>query len=157
MDIFKLKPGGYERIYAITPDIYFSAAGRKPPYVVPSKSAKGKNSHYAVCPECDNPIQIVGLFRDTPESGKKPYGRHHRSDLPCLAKYNEDDYYNCSFSNPGRKKAVGRRSTKSRIGRTALKLIREQYDRMIYILQKDMEIYISAALAEQMLERWDLN
>lgn len=40
-------------------------------------------SYYAVCPLCDNPIQIVGLFRRQEESrSRRPYGRHHRGDVP---------------------------------------------------------------------------
>ncbi|MCS5465580.1 hypothetical protein NWO25_19660 [Enterococcus lactis] len=64
------------------------------------------DSYYAICPECDNPIQIIGLYKETQESGRKPYGKHHKGTIPYLAKYSEEDYLECPFSNSKWKKRL---------------------------------------------------
>ncbi|MEM5767941.1 MAG: hypothetical protein AAGU32_06590 [Bacillota bacterium] len=150
MDCFKLKPG-IERIFPVDQTEYLLQTQKKAPYCVPK--VKGGNHFYAVCPECENPIQIVGLFLDTAEAGRKPYGRHHKGSLPGLAEYNEEDYYDCSYSNPKWKKPDALRSPDSYVSKQILRLIYEQYDRMIYVLTQDMEVRISRPLAKKMLQQ----
>ncbi|MFP7386203.1 hypothetical protein SFB97_11355 [Enterococcus hirae] len=41
---------------------------KRRPYVL---EREGMDSYYAVCPECDNPIQIIGLYKETRESGRR--------------------------------------------------------------------------------------
>ena len=59
-----------------------------------------KITYKAVCPACDNPIQIIGLFKREEEVKRKPYGRHTTIDLPGLTVYSEEDYLNCPYHNP---------------------------------------------------------
>jgi hypothetical protein len=149
MDCFKLKPGA-GRIFPITQKEYLRRTRKETPYCI--QDEKGGNHFYAVCPECDNPIQIVGLFQDTAEAGRKPYGRHHKGSLPGLAEYSEEDYYDCSYSDPRWKKPTALRSPDSRVARAVLRLIYEQFDRMIYVLSQDMEVRISRPMARKMLQ-----
>ena len=51
MNTFKLRTE-FSQVYRITPAIY---------------EKDGKDSYYAVCPECDNPIQIIGSYKETRE------------------------------------------------------------------------------------------
>ncbi len=130
MDCFKTKPQ-IEKIYSIS-----------------------DNNYYAVCPECDNPIQIIGLFKNTVEAGKKPYGRHNKGSIPNLAKYCEDDYLMCSYSKTIWKKSFtvpNKRSHNSEIAKRNLALMKAQFDRVIYLLSKDIDIDISYDLAREML------
>ena len=148
MDYFKLKPGA-GKIFAITPKEYLLQTRKEAPYCI--QDERGGNHFYAVCPECENPIQIVGLFQDTAEAGRKPYGRHHKGSLPGLAEYSEEDYYDCSYSNPRWKKPNALRSPGSRVAKEVLRLIYEQFDRMVYVLSQDMEVRISRPMAKIML------
>ena len=68
MDIFKSKPG-LSRPYKISTINYEKETKRQKPYML---EKNGKYQYFAVCPECDNPIQLIGLYKNTIESGKKP-------------------------------------------------------------------------------------
>lgn len=81
MDAFKAWPGRAESI-VISQESYMRCTGGVAPW---RRDGDTGPSYYAVCPLCDNPIQIVGLFRRQEESrAHRPYGRHHRGDVPGL-------------------------------------------------------------------------
>ena len=81
MDVFKAWPGRAESI-VISQESYMRCTGGVAPW---RRDGDKGPSYYAVCPLCDNPIQIVGLFRRQEESrARRPYGRHHRGDVPGL-------------------------------------------------------------------------
>ena len=143
MDVFKITPG-YQEIHKISEATFTEETKLVPPY-------KEGNSYRAVCPECDNPIILVGLFKPTPESGRKPYGRHHKGSISELAVYREDEYENCIYANPSWKKSKVKRSANSEAGKVLLRIMREQFDRIVYILEKSIEIKISKSFAEKML------
>lgn len=57
MNVFStLTKGPFE----ITIDNFVDATHKKEPYF--QVDTKGKEKHYAICPECGNPIQIINLF-----------------------------------------------------------------------------------------------
>lgn len=110
-----------------------------------------KSSYYAVCPECENPIQLIGLFKDTKEAKRRPYGRHHGASIPNLAEYDEQDYIDCRLSDPNWTAADGKRNPTSRVAVNTLAIVREQFDRVIYILNKQTGLSIRYNLAKKML------
>lgn len=64
MDVFKAWPGRAESI-VISQESYMRCTGGVAPW---RRDGDTGPSYYAVCPLCDNPIQIVGLFRRQEES-----------------------------------------------------------------------------------------
>ena len=64
MDVFKAWPGRAESI-VISQESYMRCTGGVAPW---RRDGDKGPSYYAVCPLCDNPIQIVGLFRRQEES-----------------------------------------------------------------------------------------
>ena len=97
MDVFKAWPGRAESI-VISQESYMGCTGGVAPW---RRDGDTGPSYYAVCPLCDNPIQIVGLFRRQEESrARRPYGRHHRGDVPGLCRYDEDAYLHCPYADP---------------------------------------------------------
>lgn len=64
MDVFKAWPGRAESI-VISQESYMGCTGGVAPW---RRDGDKGPSYYAVCPLCDNPIQIVGLFRRQEES-----------------------------------------------------------------------------------------
>lgn len=146
MDSFKTKVG-FSKVYRITPANYEKQTKKRRPYVL---EREGRDSYYAVCPECDNPIQIIGLYKETRESGRKPYDKHHKGTIPYLAKYSEEDHLECPFSNSKWKKTSGR-STSSPLANRILLTLEEQFDRIIYILKKQTGLLINKKLAKEML------
>ena len=148
MDLFKVKPG-ISKILKITEKNFVEETKQKPPYSVQNRM--GGLSHYAVCPECENPIQLNGLFKNTPEGGRRPYGKHHTKTIPGLAEYHKTDYIDCIYSNPKWKKDKVLRRADSKIAQETLNLLRKQFDRVVYVLSKDIHIYIGAHTAKEML------
>jgi hypothetical protein len=67
VDVFKVKPG-MSRIYPVSRENYEAATGQGEKY---RKEGRGGESYFAVCPACDNPIQMIGLYRNTAESGAR--------------------------------------------------------------------------------------
>lgn len=150
MDKFKLRPG-IGKIYDIDEETYSRLTQKDDPYC---KKSKNKKSYYAVCPECDNPIQIVGMFKQTIEAGKKPYGRHNKGSIPGLADYCEEDYLNCSYSNPAWKKPHTKRHANSKVAQESMTTMRTYFDLVVETLSKDIDIYISYNLAREMLSEY---
>lgn len=71
MDVFKAWPGRAESI-VISQESYMGCTGGVAPW---RRDGDTGPSYYAVCPLCDNPIQIVGLFRRQEESrARRPTG-----------------------------------------------------------------------------------
>jgi len=147
MNTFKLRTG-FSQVYRITPAIYEKQTKKRSLYV---RKKDGKDSYYAVCPECDNPIQIIGLYKETREAGKKPYGKHYKGTIPALATYCEEDYLECPYSNSKWKKPSGKRSPDSPLANRMYSTLREQFDRVIYLLNKQTGLFISKRLAKEML------
>ncbi|MET0017979.1 hypothetical protein [Oscillibacter sp.] len=148
MDIFKLKPG-MSHIYPVSPENYEAATGQARKY---RKESRTGESYFAVCPACDNPIQLIGLYKNTAESGRKPYGKHTCQTIPNLAEYDQDAYLDCPYSDPRRTPPTARRKAESRLSRQIIQLLHDQFDRVIHILSKETGICFSTALSKKMLE-----
>lgn len=81
---FKLHIGEYP-VYELTKENYLTKTKKDKWY-----NAVGKDQckrEFAVCPVCDNPIQIIGIYKKL-ENTDKPYGRHYNHDT-AIAKHNE--------------------------------------------------------------------
>lgn len=148
VDIFKVETG-YATVCKIDRQSYERATGMKKRF---RRKTRNGESLFAVCPACDNPIQIIGLYRNTPESGKKPYGRHFGQSIPDLAEYDEEAYWDCPFADPSDHKPRPPRRIESRLSKQILETLYDQFDRVIYILAKDTDVSFSFALARKMLE-----
>lgn len=151
MDLFKTRLGA-GRVYPINESAYTRATGMKFPYCLPN--AKGGQSYFAICPQCENPIQIIGLYKNTIEGGQKPYGKHYNKSIPKLAAYHKEDYLNCPYSSPNWKKPTAKRPVESIVAKEILCLLRDQFDRVVYILSHDTEIQIGYNLARSMLQTY---
>lgn len=153
MDHFKLKPG-LEPSYQITKVNFETQTLKQKPYV---QRQTNRVSYYAVCPECDNLIQIVGLQRDTIEGGRKPYGRHNKHGIEDLAVYSEIDYLDCPFSNPSWEKPTGKRSPRSPLASKMLVTMQTQFDTVISALRAKTGLAISRNMARKLLETYMLD
>ena len=77
------------------------------PFVV---AEGGHRRLYAVCPECDNPIQLIGLNRRELDAGhRRPYAKHIKRDVPGVAEYDGKAYLECPYSDPGYHRDPGSR------------------------------------------------
>lgn len=151
MEVFKTKDSK-SMFIPINERNFEAATHQMPPYCI---DAGEKRSYHAICPVCDNPITIVGLYQKE-DSGRKPYGKHHKGTIPNLAVYNEEAYLNCPFSHPTLKEH-GKRNPTSKTSHELYKLMYDQFDRVIYIWNKTMPIFLSESFALEQLTKWVVN
>jgi hypothetical protein len=118
------------------------------PYLIKHKG--DKKSVFAVCPSCDNPIQLIGLFKLI-ENPKNPYGKHVPHDIDKLATYNQDAYIYCPYSNPHRKFRKDRRRGEDKLANELIALLHSQFDRVVNLLQKDIDVRLSPNLLKKLL------
>lgn len=100
MKVFSIK--GSKEEFILTRENYIQQTQKKYPYY--QSPENGKNSYYAICPLCHNPIQIINLFgRQYQEkyTGKVSlHGRHCRKSIPDLAQYSQENYDCCPLHHP---------------------------------------------------------
>lgn len=149
MKIFKLKVGSSE-IYELDKSTFELQTKQKKPYYTFNKS--NEQIQYAVCPACDNPIQIIGLYKEL-KNTDKPFGRHCKHSVNGLAEYNQQAYDFCPYSKKSFNITPQSRKRKlTELEKNIYYLLREQFDRVIYILNKVLDIYITPKSAESMLK-----
>lgn len=145
---FKLKPGLTET-YEITKENFeVLTNGRK---IFREKGKDGKTREFGICPACDNPIQLIGLYKKL-ENTDRPYGKHYGHDI-ALAKHNEKTYQFCPYAS--RKWAVSKESLKEEVTdfeKGIYYAVRDNFDYAIYLAETVTGLKISPAYARQMLE-----
>jgi len=99
MNVFSTLDGN---TYKIDREIYISKTRKQFPYYQEPK--KYKKPYFAICPACNNPIQIINLFFDEyveEHTGRKNmHGRHCSKNVRGLPPYSQAAYDNCPLKNP---------------------------------------------------------
>lgn len=101
---------------------------------------KQNNSRYGVCPSCDGPVQLIGMYK---AGGHTAYARHTPNSIPHVATRTIATNY-CPYNthvievNPEtRLVKVTNHSVQM------FRLIRDYYDKIVYILRQECGYYIS--------------
>lgn len=148
MDVYKLRTG-LQPIHSITKEQFEKDTNKKAPWY----QVKGNTIvQYAVCPVCDNPIQLIALYKRH-ENSPEPYGRHIPESIHGIAQYDQKEYDRCIYANPGMTLDKNMlRENDNHKSYAILKLLQEQFDRVIYLLQRVTGIIFSENLACEMLK-----
>lgn len=146
MDVFKLKPYIHQSI-AISDENFALYTNKKPPYY---QMIRGKQKYFAVCPVCNNPITIIGLYKNEEGESRKPFGKHYPASIRNLAEYDEEEYYNCPYHNAGYIGVRKRRPADSKTGNSIYRYLMDNYDEIIRYLEKRLEIHISYSFGEKL-------
>lgn len=148
MDVYKLRQGLCP-VHAISMEQFEAETQKQFPWY---QKKEDESLQYAVCPACDNPIQLIALYRRR-DGSPAPYGRHVPKSIQGIATYSQESYDTCPYANPGMKlKKTQLRSEKSVQGKQILQLLRQEFDRIIYLLQKMTGIIVTEKLARDMLQ-----
>lgn len=148
MDRFKLKITDYVS-FKISKEEFEDKTNKDYPYV---QKRNGEDRYYAVCLGCNNPIELVGLYKKT---GDKDviYGRHVPYNVTKIADYNQEDYDTCPYAS---KNTAHKQNTtwskNSLIGKNNKRMLKEQFDRIIYILRQQTGANFSRKIAQRMLD-----
>ena len=108
---------------------------------------------YAVCPECDNPIQIIGLYR-LPANVKAPYGRHLCHNADGVAQDDAPSREDCGYFKPQLRKKTDRKPRLDKRGRKILACLIEEFDHVITVFQQVTGISPGPKLLERMLDTY---
>lgn len=111
---------------------------RRPWYPTPDEL-----NPYALCPWCDNPIQIVGLYK-VPKNTDNPYGRHTGKDIPSVARHSQMKYEYCPFASHSR--AFGdpeERTDETEWSQEIKGLFIEECDAAVWVLQTSLGIKLT--------------
>ncbi|EBW7769068.1 hypothetical protein H9V85_005122, partial [Salmonella enterica subsp. enterica serovar Louisiana] len=149
MDVFKISVDK-QQVHKITQENFDLATKKQAPWYQPINGHRG---WFAVCPACDNPIQIIGMLeRDA------PYGKHFFPTagavaVPLKGRVDKEEYEWCPYASKNKSLTKdARRAEGSELALLIKQTLIEQFDRVIYLLEKGIGMRISEALAKQMLE-----
>ena len=148
MKKFKLRTGK-NQVYSLTKEVYEKVKLLRKPYRQQEKD--GSTHYFAVCPACDNSIQIIGLYAKT-NSTPDIYGRHYNRDAE-IAKHNEQMYHFCPYAT--HKYTVNKDSRKPELTefeKSIYYTLKENFDIAVKIIEQDTGLYITDNLARLMLE-----
>lgn len=147
MNVYKLSVSDWDE-KPLNKTVFEQETGKKSPWYV--NNSEGASSNFAVCPGCDNPIQILGFYRQLANTNK-PFARHHRYSIPNLAVYRQVAYDYCPYAAPRQYERAARRAGNDPLSNKILDILVPNFDRVIYILEQDIGIKISDRLAEELL------
>ena len=107
---------------------------------------------FAQCPACENPVQLIGLYKTIE---KRPYAKHTGKNIAGFPAFNYEQYELC----PYRTKKVydnneKRTLTKDPLALEILTILKENFDRIVYLLKKQFGINFSLSFMEETLKKY---
>ncbi|MFY1028774.1 hypothetical protein [Pseudomonas asiatica] len=150
MDVYKLRIEDTES-KIIDKGGFEAETFRRDPWYQPGSA--DKLAQFAVCPACDNPIQLVGLY-ELPPNVKKPFGKHATKSIRGIAPFDREARNDCPYFQPRQHKKSDRKSKFDGVPRKILRLLIEQFDRVVYILEKQCQVSLSENALRGMLKRY---
>lgn len=147
MKKFKLHKG-VAPVYPIDRDVYENLVQRDGKYSYRGKD--GITRSFAVCPACDNPIQLIGLYKDL-KNTDRPYGKHYNRNTP-IAEYNEQAYRFCPYASHSYH--VKKETKKEEVTDFEVNICnaaRDYFDLAAYVIEKETGIHVTKTMARRML------
>lgn len=140
---------GNNEVYDLTKENYLDATMGDGRYHVYGKDKIPRD--FAICPACDNPIQIVGLYKQL-KNTDRPYGKHYNRDTN-IAKHNETAYRYCPYaSNHYNINKDARKEELTIFEKDIYNTLRENADLAFYILKQDTGISFSKRAMREILK-----
>ncbi|MCR1000621.1 hypothetical protein [Serratia rubidaea] len=131
---------------------YEARTARRPPWYKTSDS--GTPQYFAICPACNNPIQIIGFYKKSSNT-PHPYGKHFSRPIPGVGIYDRDAYEWCPYSKKNTGDQTERpKKEKGYIAEQILTLLIRHFDKVAYFIGKDTGITVSERIAGNMLRQF---
>jgi len=163
MKYFKIKPGR-NKVYEVVKEEYIRATGNKEPY---TQKKNGNESHFAVCPRCDNPVQLIGLY--SLKQKPRPHAKHTGKDVAIikngqnsvvsgLPRHNAAAYNYCPWASHRKYVDMGVNIVETTEREIQLyEFIKSQFDRIVYIIEKELDMLFSVNFTRDMLTSFITN
>lgn len=155
MKFFKTKPSAISQRYAISPAEFDEVTERKFPFE--QKNTDKRISLYGICPSCLNPIQLVGM---SSESKMSPYGKHTGKNVNGLPRWNQKKYEYCPHAAEKSRKQIDENELLPEITDNVIELynlLRDNFDRVVYVVQKSLDIRCSPKFWKEALKQYLAN
>ncbi|QDF68702.1 hypothetical protein FJQ87_18530 (plasmid) [Shewanella sp. SNU WT4] len=151
MDVFKISSLSSAPIPIKTKEAFETLTKKQKPWMQLRSTAKSLGWHYyAECPHCVNTIEIIGF---TPTHTATPHGRHYMKHITGVGYLDHESYEACPYRARSEKNLSkdDKYSANHHLPSKALNTLIEQFDRVVYLLQKELEIKFSYPRLKQML------
>lgn len=141
-----------DKVINIKIDMLENDGKKTAPYF--NESVNGEINCYAICRKCNNPVELIGLYKKNKIS-EKPFGKHYNKSIPDLADYNQDAYDFCPLAE----KKINRfpKRYKKEMDSVSIQIyntVRNKFDKVIYLLEKDSGLHFSKTLIKSLLEEY---
>lgn len=154
MKYFKIHPHRTAKRYLITPRVFLKVTDRKFPFE--QINERRMIMQYGICPSCLNPIQLIGVVKST----ERVYGKHTGKNIKGLPHWNQRKYEYCPFATVNSRRLPNDDEWLTEIDNDVIelyRLLKEQFDRVVYILEKELNIRCSLAFWNSVLRQFLVN
>ncbi len=129
---------------------YEERVGNNPGFI---QVVGGEIKHLALCPRCDNPVVILGVYKKIDVA---PHARHAKGiNIPNIAQYDEYKFLHCPYHKKRANYIKEYVPETDELQRQELyRIAKEHYDKAVYLLQKETGIYITLKMAETLAENY---
>lgn len=152
---FKLKKESVMLYEITTKEDFEKITNGQYPYVVIGND--GNKRAFGICPACDNPIQIVGLYKRILDNKTRAYGKHYNRDA-AIAKHDEYTYKFCPYAAHTYNSNKFEKKTKmTDVEIKIYNTLRDNFDSVVYMVEDISGLYISQKTAKEMLKQYVTN
>lgn len=128
----------------------------KPWIQTTKKDGREVTTYHGVCPCCNNPTVLVG-YETRNSKSPQPYMKHYNKSIPSLAQYDEASYKGCILAS-GNYSSFGNvsktRKNTDPLSLTILDTVKNQLDRIFYVLEQDTGISFSTKQKIEMFKEY---
>ena len=146
---FKVTPGRVPS-HKVSRENVEELLGRRAPWFKPGQQ-RGDDRHFAVCPYCENAIQLKGIYKQT-DGKARHYGSHVGTELDGF-QLNKIDLEFCPYKLKTSTRSKGSRRAAGPVSRELIELAIAEFDRIVLILRDDFGFTFSDAFANRMLDQ----
>ena len=152
MKYFKTEASRLAERYVIDPEMFEEVTERKFPFEQPN--SRGKFSQFGVCPSCLNPIQLIGISHEVKVA---PHGKHTGKTIKGLPQWDQKKYIYCPYAKHGEYVNPDDTSLLPTIDKNVVELydlLLNEFDRVVYVIEKDFGFRGSERFWEKALNRY---
>jgi len=146
---FKIMPHTVESFPVDTETVVRVLKRHEPWY---RRNRSGDLRYFAVCPKCENPIQLVNVTGQMNPDGPQ-YGKHESKGIDGFEFFDGDLLRTCPFVTKNANPQKTDRHPLSETSRRIIRIAVENFDHIVRILRKEFGFNFKA-LASNMLDDW---
>lgn len=85
---------GNSKVHEVSREDFVKATNELAPYMVVDKN--GKNA-YAICPLCENPVKLIGIYVDMEKRKQREHARHCKYNVANISDFVIEKYERCPY------------------------------------------------------------